>query len=284
MHPEYQYLDLVKNVIDTGEPINGRNGKVLTKFGAMMRFDLRNESFPLLTTKRVYWKGVVEELMWFLRGDTNANHLRDKNVNIWNDNGTKEFLESRGITDREEGDLGPIYGFQWRHFGAKYTNMNADYSGQGYDQVTRAIELIRNDPTNRRIIISAWNPPDLEKMALPPCHVLSQYHVSNGELSCMMYQRSCDLGLGVPFNIASYSLLTCILAHVCSLSPGEFVYSMGNIHVYNDHIPALQQQIKREPRPFPRLRVSGPTSSIEQTKFQLSGYNPHPTLPMKMIP
>ncbi|KAF2583847.1 hypothetical protein F2Q70_00033956 [Brassica cretica] len=194
-----------------------------------MTFNLRR-SFPLLTTKRVFWRGVVEELLWFISGSTNAKLLQEKGIHIWDGNASREYLDGIGLTEREEGDLGPVYGFQWRHFGAKYTDMHADYTGQGFDQLLDVINKIKNNPDDRRIIMSAWNPSDLKAMALPPCHMFAQFYVANGELSCQMYQRSADMGLGVPFNIASYSLLTCILAHVCDLVPGDFIHVIGDAH------------------------------------------------------
>eukprot|EP00249_Psilotum_nudum_P025122 c29381_g1_i3 orf=794-1816(+) len=214
-HEEYQYLNLIRDIIDNGVEKGDRTGTgTFSKFGCQMRFNLR-KNFPLLTTKRVFWRGVVEELLWFISGSTNAKVLQEKDIHIWDGNATREYLDRIGLTDREEGDLGPVYGFQWRHFGAKYTNMHADYTGQGFDQLMDVIKKIRFNPEDRRIILSAWNPADLQLMALPPCHMFAQFFVANGELSCQMYQRSCDMGLGVPFNIASYALLTCILAHVC---------------------------------------------------------------------
>lgn len=213
-HQEYQYLELIDDIIKTGYRKDDRTGTgVVSKFGGQMRFDL-SKSFPLLTTKDVYWKGVVEELLWFIRGETDSKTLSEKKVKIWDANGSREFLDNLGFKDREEGDLGPVYGFQWRHFGAKYKDKKTDYTGQGVDQLQWVINEIKNNPTSRRIIMSAWNPVDIPIMALPPCHVLVQFYVAGGKLSCQLYQRSCDMGLGVPFNIASYSLLCCMIADV----------------------------------------------------------------------
>ena len=213
-HEEFQYLDLVNQVIRSQSERNDRtNTGTLSMFGGMMRFNLEN-GFPLLTTKDVFWRGVVEELLWFMRGETNGRLLAEKNIKIWEGNGSREFLDALGLKDRVEGDLGPIYGFQWRHFGAEYVDMYQNYENKGVDQLRNVIELIKKQPESRRIVMSAWNPKDLPKMALPPCHVMSQFYVQDGKLSCMMFQRSADMGLGVPFNIASYSLLTCILAEV----------------------------------------------------------------------
>lgn len=217
-HEEMQYLDLINNIIENGNS-KGDRTKIGTRsiFGAQMRFSLRDNSFPLLTTKRVFWRGVAEELLWFIKGDTNGKHLSEKNIHIWDANGSREFLDSLNFKDREEGDLGPIYGFQWRHFGAEYNTMHDDYSGVGVDQLQQVIDTIKNNPNDRRILLSAWNPSAIPKMALPPCHIMCQFYVANGELSCQMYQRSCDMGLGVPFNIASYSLLTIMIAQITGL-------------------------------------------------------------------
>jgi len=282
---EYQYLQSIREIIDTGDVMEDRTGVgTLSHFGKQMRFDLRH-SFPLLTTKRVFWRGVVEELLWFVRGDTNANHLTEKGVKIWESNGSREFLDKRGLVHREQGDLGPVYGFQWRHFGAKYVDMHADYSGQGVDQLAECIRKIKEDPTDRRILLSAWNPADLDEMALPPCHMFCQFYVANGELSCQMYQRSCDMGLGVPFNIASYSLLTVMMAQVCGLKPGEFVHTLGNAHVYKNHVEPLKHQLERAPRPFPVLKVNPEVTCIDDfkaTDFELIGYNPLGKIAMEM--
>jgi len=284
-HEEYQYLELVKDIIEHGNEKNDRTGiGTLSRFGCTMRFSLRN-SFPLLTTKRVFFKGIAEELIWFIKGDTNAKHLSDKGVKIWEDNGSKQFLEKIGLGHREEGDLGPIYGFQWRHFGAEYVDMNTDYTGKGIDQLQQVIDTIKKDPDNRRIILSAWNPKDLKQMALPPCHCLCQFYVANGELSCMMNQRSCDMGLGVPFNIASYSLLTMMIAQICDLKPGDFVHVLGDTHVYKNHIEPLKIQLQREPKPFPVLKMNPNVKKIDDFKFEdfeIVGYNPHPKIEMAM--
>ncbi len=250
-----------------------------------MRFSLRDEVFPLLTTKRVFWRGIVEELLWFIRGETSSKTLADKGVKIWEANGTRQYLDSLGLTHREEGDLGPVYGFQWRHWGASYETMHADYSGKGIDQLAECIKRIKTDPNDRRIVLSAWNPSDLKIMALPPCHMFCQFYVANGELSCLMYQRSCDMGLGVPFNIASYALLTVMVAEVCNLKPGDFIHTMGDTHVYLNHIPPLEQQLLRTPRPFPRLKLNRAVTSIDDFKaedFELVGYDPYPTIKMEM--
>lgn len=253
-------------------------------FGAQMRFDMRN-SFPLLTTKRVFWRAVAEELLWFVHGCTNAKILQDKNIHIWDGNSTREFLDKLGFTDREEGDLGPVYGFQWRHFGAKYRTCHDNYNNEGVDQLKQVIHTIRTNPNDRRIIMSAWNPMDIPQMALPPCHCLAQFYVSNGELSCQLYQRSADMGLGVPFNIASYALLTYMIAHITDLKPGDFIHTLGDTHVYKNHIEPLKEQLQRKPRNFPKLVIKRKVEDIEDFKFddfEIVGYNPYPKIHMEM--
>ncbi|KAG0726445.1 Thymidylate synthase [Chionoecetes opilio] len=251
-HGEEQYLGLIRTILQTGNKKGDRTGTgTLSLFGAQMRFSLRDDVFPLLTTKRVFWRGVAEELLWFHPRLHQRQGPAGKDVHIWDSNSSREFLDKMGFTDREEGDLGPVYGFQWRHFGAEYTNMHADYSGKGVDQLQKVIDTIKNNPNDRRIIMCAWNASDLDLMALPPCHCLCQFYVANGELSCQLYQRSADMGLGVPFNIASYSLLTYMIAHITDLKPGDFVHTLGDTHVYNNHCEALEEQLGRAPRPSP---------------------------------
>jgi len=285
LHEEYQYLDAIREIIEKGEATGDRTGVgTRSMFGKQMRFDL-SKSFPLLTTKRTFWRGVLEELLWFVKGDTNANHLSEKGVKIWDANGSREFLDKRGLSHREEGDLGPVYGFQWRHFGAKYVDMHTDYTGKGVDQLAQCIRKIKEDPNDRRILLSAWNPADLFEMALPPCHMFCQFYVAGGALSCLMYQRSCDMGLGVPFNIASYSLLTYMMAQVCGLQPGEFIHTLGNAHVYENHVEPLKTQLERTPRPFPILKVNPDIKDIDSfqaSDFELVGYSPHGTIKMDM--
>ena len=285
-HDELQYLYLVRNVLNHGTKKEDRTGTgTISLFGAQMRFSLWDGIFPLLTTKKVFWRGVVEELLWFIKGSTNAKDLQKKGVHIWDGNSSREFLDKSGFTEKEEGDLGPMYGFQWRHYGAAYLDMHSDYTGCGLDQLQQVIETIEKKPDDRRIIMCAWNPTDVPKMALPPCHCLCQFYVANGELSCQLYQRSADMGLGVPFNIASYALLTCMIAHVTDLKPGELVHTLGDVHVYTNHCAALHEQLKREPRPFPMLNIKRKVKSINDFKFEdfdLVGYKPHPKIQMKM--
>lgn len=232
-----------------------------------MRFNLRNQ-FPLLTTKRVFWRGVAEELLWFIRGSTDAKQLQEKNVRIWDGNSTREFLDASGFSDRQVGDLGPVYGFQWRHFGAEYGTCNDDYTGKGIDQLKEIIERIKVNPNDRRIIMTAWNPMQIPQMALPPCHCLAQFYVANGELSCLLYQRSADMGLGVPFNIASYALLTYMIAHVTNLKPGDFIHTLGDTHVYLNHVEPLKEQLERKPRPFPQLKIKREITDIDDFRFE----------------
>ncbi|KAI5703036.1 hypothetical protein M8J75_006988 [Diaphorina citri] len=283
---EQQYLDLLDKIIKTGHKKSDRTGVgTLSLFGAQMRFDLTNGTFPLLTTKRVFWKGVVEELLWFIKGSTNAKELSDKGVKIWDPNSTREYLDSIGLVDRKEGDLGPVYGFQWRHYGAEYKDMFTDYTDQGIDQLQNIINTIKTNPNDRRIIMCAWNPIDMPKMALPPCHCLAQFYVADGKLSCQLYQRSADMGLGVPFNIASYSLLTYMIAHVTGLQPGDFVHTLGDHHVYLNHIEPLKIQIQRPLRPFPTLKIARTVEKIEDFTFDdfiLENYKPHPKIEMQM--
>lgn len=270
-HPELQYLEVIDDVMRTGKYKDDRTGTgILTKFGAQMRYDL-SQSFPVLTTKDVFWRGVAEELIWFVNGHTNAKLLSDKKIRIWDGNASREFLDNLGFLEREEWDLGPVYGFQWRHFGAAYDSMHSDYSGQGVDQLVDCINQIKNNPNSRRIVMTAWNPSAIKDMALPPCHILAQFYVTGHEkprLSCQMYQRSCDLGLGVPFNIASYALMTCMLAQICGLERGEFIHSLGDAHVYKNHVEPLQTQLERMPHPFPQLVIDPAIKSIEDFKFE----------------
>jgi len=285
-HEEYQYLDLVRNVMQSGNDKNDRTGTgTLSLFGTTMRFSLRNDQFPLLTTKKVFFRGIAEELLWMISGDTSVKTLQDKNVHIWDANGCRDALDKLGFPARAEGDLGPVYGFQWRHFGAKYVNMTTDYKGQGVDQLQQVIDTLRKDPNSRRIVMTAWNPSDLSLMALPPCHMFCQFYVANGELSCLMYQRSCDLGLGVPFNIASYALLTRLIAQATNLKAGEFIHHMGDTHVYKNHVGPLEMQLKRTPKPFPTLRINPLVTDIDKftfDHFQIVGYDPHPAIKMEM--
>jgi len=263
---EHQYLDLVKEVIESGYHETGRNGKTRVKFGHTMRFSLRDGTIPILTTKRVAIRPCFEELFWFIRGSTDNTILQEKKVSIWNGNSTREFLDSRGLYNREVGDLGPVYGFQWRHFNANYVDRNSDYANNGIDQLQTIINNLKNEDTrsSRRHILTAWNPCQLDEMALPPCHMICQFNVrENKYLSCALFQRSGDIGLGVPFNIASYSLFTHILANHCGLIADEFVHFLGNCHIYEEHIEPLKIQIQREPMEFPKIKIKRTCENIE---------------------
>ncbi|KAK6095922.1 Thymidylate synthase [Batrachochytrium dendrobatidis] len=313
-HPELQYLDLVRQIIGTGDLRKDRTGTgTLSLFAPpQLRFSLADNTLPLLTTKRTFLRPVFEELMWFIRGQTDSKILAGKGVHIWDANGSREALDRAGLGHRQEGDLGPIYGFQWRHFGASYENADTDYTGKGIDQLEKVIEQLVSNPTDRRIILSAWNPLAIPDMALPPCHILAQLYVSTPSethpvprLSCQLYQRSCDMGLGVPFNIASYSLLTIMLAHVCGFEPGEFIHCLGDAHVYCNHIDALQTQLERTPRPFPKIfikrndtgtqlsdtvestaqkvaRLVREMETFEYEHIDVVGYTPHNKIAMDM--
>jgi len=286
-HDENQYISLIKDIIASGEMVNGRNGNALTVFGSAMHFSLEDNTIPILTTKKVAWKTCAKELFWFLQGSTNNNLLREQNVHIWDGNGSREFLDSRGLQNLEENDLGPVYGHQWRHFNAKYSDFNEDYTDKGVDQIQYIINSLKDpaDRYSRRLIMSAWNPQQLNEMALPPCHVLAQFNVIGNGLSCSLYQRSGDVGLGVPFNIASYSLLTHILAKHCDLVPKEFVYYLGNCHIYDDHIEELKTQVERKPFDFPKITIKNKYENIEDYSLKdidLENYNSHTSIKMEM--
>ena len=286
-HEEDQYIELIKDILNEGCMISGRNGNALTVFGSAMRFSLENNKIPLLTTKKVAWKTCLKELLWFIEGNTDNAVLQEQNVKIWDGNASKDFLQQQGL-DYDENDLGPIYGHQWRHFNAPYTSCKTDYTNEGIDQLKNVIDLLKNPETrhSRRIILSAWNPCQLKEMALPPCHVLMQFNVlDNNKLSCSLYQRSGDVGLGVPFNIASYSFLTHIIGHLCNLEPYEFVYYLGNCHIYDDHLTALKEQCLREPRAFPTIQIKGEQTNIEDYKFTditIENYTHHSPITMIM--
>jgi thymidylate synthase len=286
---EQQYLNLVKEIIENGYDEIGRNGKTRVKFGHSMRFSLRDGTIPILTTKKVAFRPCFEELFWFISGSTDNRLLQEKNVSIWNGNSTREFLDSRGLYDRQVGDLGPVYGFQWRHFNAKYLDRAQDYSGEGVDQLQNIIDDLKNEDTrgSRRHILTAWNPCQLDEMALPPCHMICQFNVrENKYLSCALFQRSGDVGLGVPFNIASYSLFTHILAKHCGLIADEFVHFLGNCHIYEEHIEPLKIQIQREPMEFPKIEIKRICENIEDYNIDdiewKTKYVSHDTIKMKM--
>jgi len=285
---EEQYIDLIKKIIEHGYNENGRNGNVKALFGATMRFDLTNNKIPLITTKKLAWKTCLKELLWFISGSTDNKILKQNNVKIWNGNASRDFLDSRGLHNLEEDDLGPIYGHQWRFFNAEYKNCSTDYTGKGIDQLKNIIESLNNpnDRNSRRLLLSAWNPQQLDEMALPPCHVLMQFNVfDNDKLSVALYQRSGDMGLGVPFNIASYAFLTHLIAHHCNLKPVEFVHFLGNIHIYSDHLEPLQIQKNRTPYNSPTLIIKNKYENINEYKFEdfeIINYNHYPEIKMVM--
>jgi thymidylate synthase len=256
-----QYHDLLRLVLETGVERSDRTGTgTLSVFGAQARFDLR-ERFPLLTTKKLHLKSIIYELLWFLRGDTNIKYLNEHGVSIWD-----EWAD-------ENGNLGRVYGAQWRDW--------RGLNGIHVDQITKVISEIRENPSSRRLIVSAWNPAEIDTMALPPCHVLFQFYVNEGELSCQLYQRSADLFLGVPFNIASYSLLTMMVAQACDLKPGDFVHTFGDLHLYSNHLEQAREQLSRDCRTLPRMQLNPAIKRIEDFQFEdftLLDYDPHPSI------
>jgi len=258
-HPEQQYLDLLRAVLETGVDRPDRtNTGTRSLFGAQARFDL-SQGFPLLTTKKLHVKSIIYELLWFLRGDTNVLWLQQNGVKIWD-----EWAD-------ENGDLGPVYGSQWRSW--------PDGRGGTIDQIANVVNSIKNNPNSRRHIVTAWNPAEVDDMALPPCHCLFQFYVAEGKLSCQLYQRSADIFLGVPFNIASYALLTHMMAQVTGLAVGDFVHSFGDVHLYSNHVQQAHEQLRRAPRPLPRLTLNADRHSIFDFRFEdfmLTGYDPHP--------
>ena len=287
-HAEYQYLNLIHDIIEQNHEHLSRNGSTFSIFGAGMVFSLEQGTVPILTTKKVAWKTCLKELLWFIQGKTDNRILQDAGVHIWDDNASHDFMESRGLAHYAEGDLGPIYGHQWRHFNAAYENHETDYTGKGVDQLAYIIRCLKH-PTerfSRRLIMSAWNPCQLDEMALPPCHILCQFNVDNqNRLSCALYQRSGDVGLGVPFNIASYSFLTHILAKHCGLVPHEFVYHLGNAHIYDDHMDVMKTQLLRRPHAFPRVEISVLRDDINDytfSDFRVLNYESYDALKMKM--
>ena len=254
-----QYLDLLQHVLSNGNTKSDRTGTgTQSVFGYQMRFDL-NEGFPLLTTKKLHLRSIIYELLWFLKGDTNIKYLHDHKVSIWD-----EWAD-------ENGDLGPIYGKQWRSW--------ATADGKPIDQITQLIEQIKNNPDSRRLLVCAWNVGEIDKMALPPCHILFQFYVADGKLSCQLYQRSADIFLGVPFNIASYALFTMMIAQSCGLKYGEFIHTLGDAHIYSNHIEQVNLQLSRDPRKLPTMKLNPEKTNIfefDYEDFQLEGYDPHP--------
>jgi thymidylate synthase len=317
IHEEYQYLYLLNAILEKGFWEEGRNGKTKSLFGHSMRFSLKNGQIPILTTKKTAWKTCLKELLWFIRGDMNNQLLKEQGVHIWDANGSREFLDSRELTNYEEDELGPIYGYQWRHFNKPYYCKNdekmikmclnecwnygnidsnqeliEDYTKMGetgIDQLQQIIDALK-DPaqrTSRRLVMTAWNPCQLDQMALPPCHILCQFNVHDGnKLSCSMYQRSGDFPLGIPFNIASYSFLTHLIAKHCGLEAYEFVHFVGNCHIYEEHIDTIKEQLTREPYDFPTLVIKqsrGNINDYQVEDFEIHNYQSHPAIKMKMV-
>lgn len=287
MSGEQAYLELLQRVLSDGTPTKDRTGTgTLSVFGERLEFDLSDGQVPLLTTKQVAWKTCLKELCWFLRGETDTRKLQAQNVHIWDGNTSRAFLDARGLRDYPEGDIGPGYGFQWRHFGAEYTNCEAARGAGGIDQLQNVLDLIKNDPTSRRIYFTAWNPAALDKMALPPCHVAAQFYVREGRLSCQVYQRSVDCFLGLPFNLFSYAAMTHLFAAWCGLTAHRLIFCLGDTHIYNDHIEAVREQIGRAPFSPPRLTIRAAhektLDTIEYTDFDLVGYESHGKIVAKM--
>lgn len=284
---EMQYLNILKKILYTGEERETRNGWTKSIFAENITFDL-SIGFPLLTTKKVWFKGVCLELLWFLKGNTNVDLLNKDKVRIWDGNTRREYLDEVGLKHYREGDAGPIYGFQWRHWNAKYNGCDSNYKDKGIDQLKNCIELINKNSKSRRIIFTGWNPEQLNEMSLPPCHVLYQFYVSRERtLSCQMYQRSADAFLGLPFNIASTALLTTILAHFCGLMPGKITICLGDIHIYNEHKQAVEKQLKNAPYKFPQIRINQEIpDKIEDysfSSFEIHNYQHHGHIKAKMI-
>ena len=290
-HEEYQYLNILQHILDDGVWEEGRNGKTKSIFGNSMRFSLKDGKIPILTTKKTAWKTCLKELLWFIRGETNNKILKEQGVHIWDANGSREFLDSRGLFNYEEDELGPIYGRQWRQFNKPFFSKGQEdmTKEEGIDQLQQIIDTLKdpNQRTSRRLIMTAWNPCQLVQMALPPCHILCQFNVHDGnKLSCMMVQRSCDVFLGQPINIASYSFLTHLIAKHCGLQAYEFVYFMGNVHLYENAIDAAKLQITREPFEFPTLSIKQVRENINDYQvedFEIHNYKHHEAIKVEMI-
>lgn len=285
---ESDYLYLLTNILNRGSKKEDRTGVgTLGVFGTNLRFSLKDYTLPLLTTKKMFLRGIIEELLFFIRGDTNTKILEEKNVNIWKGNTSREFLDSRSLFDLPEGSLGKGYGYQWRNFGGTELDWKP-YHKDGIDQLKVALKMIKENPNSRRIIVSAWNPQQLKDMALEPCHMMFQFQVDNGKLNLLWYQRSVDSFLGLPFNIASYAVLTMLFAKATNLEPGDLVFSGGDTHIYNNHIQQVVEQTQRAPYEFPKLNIKVPINSIEDMEklsfedFELINYNSHPSIKAEM--
>lgn len=283
---ELEYLNVLRNVLNNGMERQTRNATTFSTFSEKMVFNLQ-EGFPIISTKRMPFKTILRELLWFISGKTSIKYLQENNVHIWDKNASKEFLESRGL-EYTEGELGPVYGFQWRHIGAKYYKRKANYKNKGIDQLKYIIKTIKEDPTSRRLILTAWNPIDIDKMALPPCHMTCQFYVRGEYLDCQMYQRSGDMFLGVPFNISSYSILIHLIAHCCDLLPGKLYHILGDAHIYKDHIPAVREQLLRQPMTnYTKLILKPDTpkdiDEIKESHISLEGYSYYSAIKAEMI-
>jgi thymidylate synthase len=295
MQAEESYLNLLRDVLEKGQPVNSRAGLVRRQTGGMLRFPLSDSAgnvvIPLLTTRKLFWRGILEELLWFLRGDTNSKHLEQLGINIWKGNSSEEFLKKRGLPYKE-GDIGPGYGFQWRHWNGDYTTKSG-----GIDQITDVISRLNSGQGDRRLIVSVWNPEQIEQMALPPCHLLFQFHdvpvgtsgknssAGKNRLDCTFYMRSADLPLGVPFNIASYGILTAIIAKATNRVPGELVLMMGDVHIYENQVPAVKEWLTRKPEStFPVLEIQDFESIDDLTfsHFNVKNYTPQDSIKIPM--
>ncbi|MFO0668733.1 MAG: thymidylate synthase [Polyangiaceae bacterium] len=276
-HPERQYLDLLRRIFEEGIDRHDRTGTgTRSVFGHQMRFDLRR-GFPLLTTKKVHLRSIIHELLWFVSGETHVRPLQEAKVSIWDEWATPEQTARFG---REAGDLGPVYGHQWRNFGAT-RRPDGSYERDGVDQLRRLVDEIRKNPNSRRLIVTGWNPREADDVALPPCHTLFQFYVQEGALSCQLYQRSADVFLGVPFNIASYALLTMMIAQTCELGVRDFVHTFGDAHLYKNHFEQAKEQLAREPRALPTMRINAAVKDLFAFKYEdftLEGYDPHPAI------
>jgi len=285
---EQQYLDLVSSIMANGKRTKNRTGvDTIATFGNQLRFSLKDGSFPLLTTKKMAIGAIIGELLWFISGKTDGRILLDQGIKIWAGNGSREYLDSIGLEDRGEHDLGPIYGHSMRHYGAKYVDCKTEY--EGIDQLQGCIDMIKRDPTSRRIIMNLWDPVQLAMMALPPCHLLYQFNCmlveGQYELSLMMTMRSCDVALGLPFNIASCALLVRMMCEVCDMLPGDLIINMGNTHIYDGHIEGLKKQLGRQPYEFPKLSLPKRQKIEDYTAedFTIEGYQYHAYIKMDMV-
>lgn len=278
---EQAYLNLIDDILNNGSIKDDRTGTgTISKFGECLKFDLSNNTIPVLTTKKVFTKGVIYEMLWIISGDTSSKTLEKNGVNIWKMNSNRDFLDKRGL-NYEEGDIGPLYGFLWRHWGANYYGADKNYKDQGIDQLQNCINLIRNDPCSRRIVVNAWNAETIPQSVLAPCHCFFQFYVNNGKLDCSLTQRSCDFLLGSPFNITSYSLLIHMIARICNLEAGTFTYFMGDVHLYKNQIDKVAEQLSRTPRKFPKIRFTGIQNEIDDFKYEdihIDEYYPYPAI------